>query len=90
MRPEAEAQFGVDFDELREPEPEESTRPPAWMPDVAALIERLRGPRRGPRGDTPEQAERRLLAHLLLYHRREGKPQWWRYFDLRGKTARRI
>ena len=28
MRPEAEAQFGVDFDELREPEPEEEHGPP--------------------------------------------------------------
>ncbi len=35
--------------------------------------------------DDPDEAERRLLAHLLLYHCREGKPAWWRYFDLRGK-----
>jgi hypothetical protein len=25
------------------------------------------------------------MSHLLLYHWREGKPTWWRYFDLRKK-----
>ena len=40
MRPEAEAQFGVDFDDLREPEPEEEHGPPKWMPDALALIDR--------------------------------------------------
>ena len=34
---------------------------------------------------TSTQAERRLISHLLLYHWREGKPTWWRYFDLRDK-----
>lgn len=38
---------------------------------------------RGP-GAAAQEAERRLLAHLLLYHHREAKPAWWRYFDLRG------
>ena len=32
------------------------------------------------RQDNADEAERRLLAHLLLYHRREGKPEWWRLF----------
>ena len=50
--------------------------------------------------DTPTEAERRLLAHLLLYHRREGKPAWWRLLrpartsrsvelDRRARRARR-
>jgi hypothetical protein len=36
--------------------------------------------------DDADQAERSLLSHLLLYHYREAKPEWWRYFDLRTKT----
>ena len=86
MRPAAEAQFGVDFDDLREPEPEEAHGPPKWMPDALALIEPLTAglPAHGDEDDTG-QAERRLLSHLLLYHWREGKPTWWRYFDLRKK-----
>jgi predicted RecB family nuclease len=86
MRPAAEAQFDVDFDDLREPEPEEEHGPPKWMPDVLALIDPLTAglPAHGDEDDA-DQAERRLLSHLLLYHWREGKPTWWRYFDLREK-----
>jgi predicted RecB family nuclease len=86
MRPAAEAEFGVDFDDLREPEPEEEHGPPKWMPDALALIEPLTVglPAHGDEDDA-DQAERRLLSHLLLYHWREGKPTWWRYFDLRKK-----
>ncbi len=28
-----------------------------------------------------------LLAHLLGYHRREAKPEWWAYFDRRDKSV---
>jgi predicted RecB family nuclease len=86
MRPEAATQFGVDFEDYRDPEPEEVRGAPEWMPEVQSLIDRLTAelPADG-EPDAPEAAERRLLSHLLLYHRREGKPAWWRYFDLRGK-----
>lgn len=86
MRPAAQAEFGVDFDELRDPDPEEAHGPPKWMPDALALIEPLMVglPARGDEDDA-DQAERRLMSHLLLYHWREGKPTWWRYFDLRKK-----
>jgi len=86
MRPAAEAQFSVDFDDLREPEPEEEHGPPKWMPDALELIEPLIAglPAHGDEDDA-QQAERRLLSHLLLYHWREGKPTWWRYFDLRDQ-----
>jgi predicted RecB family nuclease len=88
MRPQAEAEFGVDFADFRDPEPEEEHGPPDWMPDAVALIESLMaGMSAHGDDDTPEEAERRLLAHLLLYHWREGKPTWWRYFDLRGKPV---
>jgi hypothetical protein len=89
-RPQAEAEFGVDFADFRdpEPEPEEEHGPPDWMPDAVTLIEPLMaGVSAHGDDDTPEEAERRLLAHLLLYHWREGKPTWWRYFDLRGKPV---
>lgn len=86
MRPEAEVEFGVRFADLREPEPEEAHGPPNWMPDVLALVGRLTaGLAAQGVDDTNDEAERRLLAHLLLFHHREAKPDWWQYFDLRGK-----
>jgi uncharacterized protein len=80
MRVEAEAEYGVDFAELAVPEPDEPKTPPAWLPEVEAMIGRLGA-------DDPERV---LLAYLLLYHRREGKPGWWRYFDLCGKTPEEL
>jgi predicted RecB family nuclease len=88
MRPEAAAEFGVDFDELTKPEDEEVHGPPEWLAAVEELIARLT--ERLPAEDqphSPPQRERRLLSQLLLYHRREGKPGWWRFFDLRGKPV---
>ena len=41
MRPEAEAKLAVDFDDFREPEPEEEHGPPDWMAGVQALVDRL-------------------------------------------------
>ena len=29
---------------------------------------------------------RRLTAHLLEFHRREAKPQWWAMFDRQGRS----
>jgi len=86
MRPEAEAQLAVDFEDYRAPDPEEDRAPPAWLPEILDQVDRLNaGLPTSPDQDTAAEAERRLLAHLLLYHRREGKPAWWRHFDLRGK-----
>ena len=88
MRPEAASEFGVDFDDYAVPEKHDDHGPPEWMPEVESLIDRLTyGLSVDGDQDTPEAAERRLLSHLLLYHRREGKPAWWRYFDLRGKPV---
>jgi predicted RecB family nuclease len=88
MLPEAAADFNVDFDELREPEDEEIHGPPEWLAELEALIARLMdGLPADPQQDNPTRAQRRLLSHLLLYHRREGKPAWWRFFDLRGKPV---
>lgn len=85
MRPEAEAELGASFEDFRIPEPEEPHQPPKWLPDVEALIGRLTEGLSAEGGDdTSDQAERRLLSHLLLYHYRESKPEWWRYFELRS------
>lgn len=87
MRPEAEAQFGIDFAELAEAEEPESREPPEWLPEQLALAEQLlAGLPADEEEDGAEQAPRRLLAHLLLYHWREAKPEWWRFFDLKGRT----
>ncbi len=84
MRPEAEAELSVNFDDYREAQ-ETAYGPPAWMPDVEALIDRLTDALPDAADeDSPDEAERRLLSHLLLYHYRESKPEWWHYFDLRS------
>lgn len=85
MRPEAEAEFGVKFSDLA-PEEKEVRGPPEWMDDVLGLIARLAEPRPGDVADPQAPADRELLGNLLLYHYRESKPGWWRYFDLRGKS----
>jgi predicted RecB family nuclease len=86
MRPEAEAEFKVKFSELV-PEEKEDRGPPPWMDEVLALIGRLAEPRPGDAADPAAPADRELLGNLLLYHYRESKPDWWRYFDLRGKPV---
>jgi RNase_H superfamily len=86
MLPEAEREFDVDFRALV-PEEDDVLPEPAWMPAVNALIRRLEdGLPADPEQDDADQAERRLLAHLLLYHRRESKPEWWRHFELADMT----
>jgi predicted RecB family nuclease len=88
MRPAASEQFGVDFAELAEPAPEPgSTDLPKWLEEITPILEELlAGLAQGPVDDDPNAAERRLLAHLLRYHQREGKPQYWRYFELLRMT----
>jgi predicted RecB family nuclease len=72
LLPEAAAEFGVDPRTLA-PDAEPPLPAPAWLADVEALQARLRAG-----GD----AERDLVADLLLYHRRESKPEWWRHYEL--------
>ncbi len=87
MRPEAERELGVDFREYVDPQAdEEPHEPPAWLPEQQELAARLAdGLPAEPAEDREEQAARRLLSQLLLYHWREGKPEWWRFFDLRAR-----
>ena len=56
--------------------------------EVAALIEALSAGL--PAGDADlddDQRARRLLAHLLDFHRREDKSMWWEFFERCGFTA---
>jgi predicted RecB family nuclease len=74
LRDEAATEFGeIPFRapvDPREPT-EQERRKEALLDDLArALL-----------ASAPEGDPRRLVAHLLAYHRREDKPVWWRMFD---------
>lgn len=92
LLPEAEAKLGVRFSELRDPEPDpDALNDPPWVAEIEALTAALHSGLQAPVAgetlrpdDTADEAERRLAGHLLLYHRREGKPEWWRHFELRA------
>ncbi|MBB4664791.1 TM0106 family RecB-like putative nuclease [Conexibacter arvalis] len=91
LRPEAAARFGVDFADLADPEPSEPPAPPAWLEEIEPIEQALTAPLPAdPDADDADQAERRLLAQLLRYHQREGKPQWWRHFALRAMTPQEL
>ncbi|MDE2905501.1 MAG: TM0106 family RecB-like putative nuclease, partial [Acidobacteriota bacterium] len=56
--------------------------------EIAALFEALTaGLPEGDDGLDDEQRARRLLAHLLEFHRREEKSMWWEFFDRCGFSA---
>jgi predicted RecB family nuclease len=85
LRPEAAAELGVDFDELRRPERAADRAEPPYVAELAQRRARLHhGLPATSTDDDGEQAARRLLGELLLYHRREEKPQWWEQFRLAG------
>jgi len=79
-RAEASERFGQEIPWKTPPEP--------WRPDpeAEAEFEELRA---ALIGEVPEDASVRdadeearwLLGHLLDYHRREAKPEWWAYFE---------
>ncbi len=59
----------------------------AAQAQTAARVEALRWPMTvDPGGDDPAGHARWLLASLLDYHRREAKPQWWRWYELARGT----
>jgi predicted RecB family nuclease len=62
------------------PEEREDRTPP----EIKELRERLTHGLPDDESDwTDEQRARALLSELLLFHRREAKPRWWRYFYLK-------
>lgn len=82
-RREAEARFGVTLgrpalkqgvpsEEMARQNEEMRVRVDALTHDVPAEQARR----------SPEQQARWILAQLLDWHRREAKPEWWRYYDL--------
>lgn len=90
MRPEAAALFDVEFDSLSGV-PEAPYDPPGWLAEIEELVARLHDGLPGePASDSPDEAERRLLGHLLLYHYRESKPQYWSWFALKAKTPEEL
>jgi uncharacterized protein len=55
---------------------------------TAARVERLRAGLPDDPAERDGDAQARwLLASLLDYHRREAKPEWWRWFDLKNKAT---
>ena len=54
--------------------------------ETAPRIERLRGRRLAPE----QRAQRGCFRRLLDFHRREDKPQWWRYFFLRERPMEEL
>jgi uncharacterized protein len=66
----------------RPTEPEATETTPA-EDDVDALMARLLAGGTEPPTDEDDDDTRArwLMAHLLRWHQREDKPEWWRYFD---------
>ena len=63
--------------------PNEPAAAPDWLEEVRYLIEGLTADiPDSPDYDTDDDRARRLLASLLLYHRREENVNFWRYFEL--------
>jgi uncharacterized protein len=73
------------------PPPPDPRDPP---PDAAETEELRQALLAGLPDDTYEIAEadraRWLMAHLILYHRREAKPIWWGFFDKIGRTKEEL
>lgn len=90
-RLEAETQFGG---ALRRPMP----KPPVAGEPGSEVVEETRQRFDALTRDVPAaladrttaQQARWLLATLLDWHRREQKPDWWLYFDLRGASAEEL
>jgi predicted RecB family nuclease len=79
-RVELASRLGVELARPLAEEPAESAEDPELARVRAGLLDGLPEDR----GDwTAAQAARALLADLLDWHRREAKPQWWRYFQVR-------
>jgi predicted RecB family nuclease len=83
LRADAATKFGVDFDALRIPALDAERDDPEWVARVQTIIEQLEVDLpQDVKEDDADQAERRMLAWLLMYHRREALPAWWQFFAL--------
>ena len=81
-RADAEGQFGAPVPRPLIPEDAPPEGVAAHSAEVAELVERLTADMEEPPDDSapPDLRSRWLLANLLDWHRREAKPEWWRYF----------
>lgn len=62
-----------------------------WLARITPLVEALTaGVPVDQLNRTPEQHGRWLLAHLLDFHRREAKANWWEYFRLADLDAEEL
>jgi uncharacterized protein len=85
-RAEAAARFGGAWPRPQPPPSEPSETVQQVSVEMAQRIEQLRqGIPVAAAERTEEQRGRWLLSTLLEWHRREDKPQWWRYFFLRDR-----
>ncbi len=90
MKLEAAVSLPCDFDALVAPEA------PVYEPQprdvrLAGLADALAvGLHADDADDDVDDAERRLLSHLMLFHKREAKPDWWRFFELCDMTAAQL
>jgi uncharacterized protein len=68
------------------PDPSPSDKREEALAEIAAATAALlpEGPGEPPAGAGVDWRARHLLAHLLGWHAREDKPDWWRYFDRLG------
>lgn len=78
--------FGAAGEEVPRPavsEMAEDSPPAADAPDeFEELVARLLDGRLEPPTDADDDVRARwLMAHLLRWHQREAKPEWWRFFD---------
>lgn len=77
--------------DLQRPEPEAGEPPETLATEQARTAERVAALRQGvpndPEQRTAAEQARWLLAGLLDYHRREAKPEWWRWYDLKNKET---
>jgi uncharacterized protein len=90
MKPEAAEELGCDFDALAPPEPTEYI-PTDRDVRLAGLADELaEGLSADDSDDDADEAERRLLSHLMLFHKREAKPEWWRFFELCDMTPEQL
>ncbi len=77
QRIDAEAKFGP----IERPVPPEIPAADDELSERAALGARLLdGVRDEPADRSDDEHGRYVLAHLLEWHRREAKPQWWQFF----------
>jgi predicted RecB family nuclease len=90
MKPEAAAQLPCDFAALVAPEANEY-EPTDRDVRLAGIAERLAaGLSADGEHDDAGEAERRLLSHLMLFHKREAKPEWWRFFEVCDLTPEQL